>query len=105
MHIMSANFAKVLFGTMNMTSKCDVTNSVHQIQMTTICHCMKPPMKIFWVRHCAELMASGNTAHELLPCTQQRRIRGGTGRKCRYPNLPYDPTGNRTQSISFGGAC
>ena len=36
---------------MNMTSNCDVTKSVHQIQMTTICHWMNPPMKIFCVRH------------------------------------------------------
>jgi len=34
-----------------MMSSCDVTNSAHQIQMTTICHWMKPPMKIFCVRH------------------------------------------------------
>jgi len=36
---------------MNMTSNCDVTNSAHQIKMTTICHWMKSPMKIFCVRH------------------------------------------------------
>ena len=35
---------------MNMTSNCDVTNSAHQTQMTTICHWMNPPMKIFCVR-------------------------------------------------------
>jgi len=28
---------------MDMTSNCDVTNNAHQIQMTTICHWMKPP--------------------------------------------------------------
>jgi len=28
---------------MNMTSNCDVTNSAHQTQMTTICHWMKSP--------------------------------------------------------------
>jgi len=39
------------FGSMNMTSNCDVINSAHQIQMTTVCHWMKPPMKIFSVRH------------------------------------------------------
>jgi len=27
---------------MNMTSNCDVTNSAHQIQMTIMCHWMKP---------------------------------------------------------------
>jgi len=27
----------------NMTSNCDVTNSAHQIQITTICRWMKPP--------------------------------------------------------------
>ena len=36
-----------------MTSNCDVTNSAHQIQMTTIFHWLKPPMKTFCVRHCA----------------------------------------------------
>ena len=41
------------FGNMDMTSNCDVTNSVHQTQMTTVCHWMKTPtMKIFCVRHC-----------------------------------------------------
>ena len=39
------------FGNMNMTSNCDVTNTAHQKQMTTICHWMKTPMKIFCVRH------------------------------------------------------
>jgi len=34
---------------MNMASNFDVTNNAHQIQMTTICHWMKPPMKIFCV--------------------------------------------------------
>ena len=41
---------------MNMTSNCDVTNSAHQIQMTSICHWMKPPMESFCVRHCFQLM-------------------------------------------------
>jgi len=50
MHIMSTP-PKSLLGNMNMTSNCDVTNSTHQIQMTTLCHWMKPPMKIFCVRH------------------------------------------------------
>jgi len=36
---------------MKMTSKCDVTKNAHQIQMTTRCHWMKPPMKIFCVHH------------------------------------------------------
>jgi len=40
---------------MNMTSNCDVTNSAHQIQMTTICHWMQTPMKIFCVRHCCNV--------------------------------------------------
>ena len=39
------------FGNMNMLSNCDVTNSAHQKQMTTICHWMNPPMKIFCVHH------------------------------------------------------
>jgi len=37
---------------MTVTSNYDVTNSTHQILMTTICHWMKSPMKIFCVRHC-----------------------------------------------------
>jgi len=32
------------FGKMK-SSNCDVTNSTHQIQMTTLCHWMKPPWK------------------------------------------------------------
>jgi len=40
---------------MNMTSNCDVRNSAHQTQMTTICHRMKPPMKSFCVRHCLSI--------------------------------------------------
>jgi len=35
------------FGNMSMTSNCDVTNSAHQIQMTTISHWMKSPHKNF----------------------------------------------------------
>jgi len=38
------------FGNMEMTSNCDVTNSAHQIQMTTIW--TKSLIKIFCVRHC-----------------------------------------------------
>jgi len=54
MNIMSTNFAKTLFGNMNMTSNCDVTNSEHQIQKTSICQWMNPPtMKYFCVRHWA----------------------------------------------------
>jgi len=30
------------FGNRTMTSNCDVTNSAHHIQMTTLCHWMKP---------------------------------------------------------------
>jgi len=40
MHIVSTNFAKMLFGSINM-SNYDVTNSAHQLQMTTICYGMK----------------------------------------------------------------
>jgi len=29
------------FGNLNITSNCDVTNSAHQMQITTTCHCMK----------------------------------------------------------------
>ena len=36
---------------MEMTSNCDVTNSAHQIVMTTIWPWTKPLMKIFCVRH------------------------------------------------------
>jgi len=35
MHILSTNFAKMLFGNMEMKSNCDVTYSAHQIQMIT----------------------------------------------------------------------
>jgi len=34
------------FGNMHMTANCDVTNDTHQMQMTTTCHWMNPPMKI-----------------------------------------------------------
>jgi len=34
-----------------MTSNCDARSSAHQIKMTTICHWMTPPMKMFCVRH------------------------------------------------------
>ena len=38
---------KCLFGNRTMTSFCDVTNSAHQIQITTLCHWMKPrPWKV-----------------------------------------------------------
>jgi len=40
------------YGNMTMTSNCDVTSSACQIKMTTICHWMKPPTKIFCLRHC-----------------------------------------------------
>ena len=40
------------FGNRTMTSFCDVTNSAHQIEMTTLCHWMKPPIVSFCVRHC-----------------------------------------------------
>jgi len=39
------------FGNRTMTSNCDVTKRGHQIQMTTLCHWMKPPTKIFCVLH------------------------------------------------------
>ena len=39
----------------NITSNCDATNSAHQIQMTTICHWMKTPMKIFCVRRWSQV--------------------------------------------------
>jgi len=39
------------FGNRTMTSFCDVTNSAHQIQMTTLCRWMNSPMKSFCVRH------------------------------------------------------
>jgi len=38
---------KRCFGNMTITSNCDVTNSAHQVQMTTICHWMKPPHENF----------------------------------------------------------
>ena len=48
-----------------MTSNCDVTKSVHQIQMTTICHWMKPLMKIFSVRHCTPSLVNIYIACEI----------------------------------------
>jgi len=38
---------KCWFGKRTMTSKCDVTNSAQQIQMTALCHWMKPPHENF----------------------------------------------------------
>ena len=35
------------FGNRTMTSNCDVTNSAHQIQMTTLCRWMNPPHENF----------------------------------------------------------
>jgi len=35
------------FGNRTITSFCDVTNSAHQIQMTTLCRWMKPPHEKF----------------------------------------------------------
>jgi len=43
--------AKTLVWKKNLTSNCDVTNSAHQIQMTSTSHWMKTPIKIFCVRH------------------------------------------------------
>jgi len=43
---------------MNMTANCDVTNSAHQIQMTTVCHLNESPNKIFCVRHWLHLAQS-----------------------------------------------
>jgi len=41
------------FGNMNITSNCGVTKTAHiRKKITTICHGMKAPMKIFCVRHC-----------------------------------------------------
>jgi len=48
------SFAKRWFGNMdNMMSNCDVTNSSHQIQMTTMHMPLNEtcPMKLFWVCH------------------------------------------------------
>jgi len=40
MHVVvSTNFAKTLVANLNMTSYCDVTNSVYPVTMTTIHHC------------------------------------------------------------------
>jgi len=43
---MPRNVAKTLVWK-HMTSNCDVTNSVHQIKMTTICHRMSSPHEKF----------------------------------------------------------
>jgi len=43
MHAMLTNIAKTVFGNVNMTSYCDVTNNVHPVTMTTtIRHCSMP---------------------------------------------------------------
>jgi len=39
MHVVSTSFAKALVANLNMTSCCDITNSVYPITMTTIRHC------------------------------------------------------------------
>jgi len=53
------------FGNMHMTSNCDVTNSAHQIQITTACHWLKSPVKIFCERHCFAMLHwwQANTLH------------------------------------------
>jgi len=42
MHIMSINVAKTLVWRHDCDVNCDITNSTHQVPMTTICHWMKP---------------------------------------------------------------
>ena len=61
---MSTNFAKTLFGKINMTSNCDVTNNAHQIQMTTTCHWMKPPHESF-LRTQLVVRDAGGRRHQL----------------------------------------
>jgi len=46
-YIMSTNLVKTLVW----KHEYDIINRTHQMQMTTICHWMNPPMKIFCVRH------------------------------------------------------
>jgi len=46
-----------------MMSNCDVTNSVHQIQMTTNATDCNPPMKIFCVRLCGDPYTSLKHLH------------------------------------------
>ena len=45
---------------------------------------------------------AGAAGHAL---THLSRARGWTGRKARFSNVRYDPTGNRTQPTGFGGKC
>ena len=60
--------SKRWFGNRTMTSICDATIRAHQIQITTLCHWMKPPMKIFCVRHLSEHVDSGfQTIKALFP--------------------------------------
>jgi len=39
MHVVSSNFAKTVFASVNMTSCCDIINNVYPVTLTTIHHC------------------------------------------------------------------
>jgi len=65
---------KRCFGKMSMTSNCDVTNSSHQIQMTTICHWMKLPLKMFCVRHCPLVLTTKITHLPSLLFSKQDQV-------------------------------
>jgi len=71
------------FGNRTITSNCDVTNSAHQIKMTTLCHWMTPPWKFSAyatadVTSCAQLLVFlryihlGDNKEELLFCEEQQ---------------------------------
>jgi len=79
------------FENMTMTSNCDVTNSAHEIEMTTISHWMKSPlMKIFCVRHWPAAVPEHNVfcysavAHILTPSVNLAfGPKSGFKNKCR----------------------
>jgi len=78
------------FGNMNMTSNCDVTNSTHQIQMTTICHWMSPPpMKIFCVRQWFKYIGHRRPTSRMISRCHQP-----------YINLPYCSAESAWTSVS-----
>ena len=63
---------KCCFGNMNITSNCDVTNSGHQIQLTTICHWITPPWKFSAYVAVWNLVLIKRTEWLLLVCKNDR---------------------------------
>ena len=70
------------FGKIYTTSNCDVTNSAHQIKMTTICHWMKNPMKIFSVRHCQKHINAINV-WEWATFSTMKKVKSETSIECQ----------------------